>query len=359
MSKIKSINKSIFKNLIKTAGVSLVVIFTFSQIPPTFNFISKNFFYTKTILSSAGINFDNVALEKSLNELRKSKNIDENKIQEQIIADIEFYNTEKKIDDPPIINAKIIKKLFKEEGYSLEKVRKNKVVNIGLSIPRLPKEIKEIANVKKKKELFLEIILPLILEENAKIRVDRIKFFSILNKKYNSNRDKKWLIEKLDQYGVKNNDLSNLKIRMDEIPTSLALAQAAKETGWGTSRFAQEGNALFGQWTWSGEGIKPSEAGKDTTHKVAKFKILKSSVRAYLRNLNTHPSYSEFRKERAIQRDNDENLNSFLLANFLNKYAETGNEYVKIIKKIIKQNSLTDFDDVKILPTSLKLKKLI
>ena len=142
MSKIKSINKSIFKNLIKTAGVSLVVIFTFSQIPPTFNFISKNFFYTKTILSSAGINFDNFALEKSLNELRKSENVDENKIQEQIIADIEFYNTEKKIDDPPIINAKIIKKLFKEEGYSLEKVRKNKVVNIGLSIPRLPKEIK-------------------------------------------------------------------------------------------------------------------------------------------------------------------------------------------------------------------------
>ena len=86
---------------------------------------------------------------------------------------------------------------------------------------------------------------------------------------------------------------------MDEIPVSMAIAQAAKETGWGTSRFAQEGNALFGQWTWSGEGIKPSEAGQDTNHKVAKFRILKSSVRAYLRNLNTHSSYSEFIKERA------------------------------------------------------------
>ena len=322
--------------------------------------VKKNIFYKNSIISNAGINFDNLALENSLKEIRESNNkIDENKIHEKILADIEFYNTEKEIEDAPVLNAKLIEKLFKDEGYSLKKVRQNKVVNIGISIPRLPKEIKNIQNVKKKKELFLEIVLPLILEENAKIRVDRIKFFSILNKKYNSKTDKEWLIQKLDQYGVKNNDLSTLKIRMDEVPASLALAQAAKETGWGTSRFAQEGNALFGQWTWAGDGIKPSEADKDTTHKVAKFKILKSSVRAYLRNLNTHSSYLEFRKERAIQRDNDESLNSFMLVNYLNKYAETGNEYVKILKKIIEQNSLTDFDDVKILPTSLKLKKLI
>ena len=72
---------------------------------------------------------------------------------------------------------------------------------------------------------------------------------------------------------------------MDEIPVSLAIAQAAKETGWGSSRFAQEGNALFGQWTWSGEGIRPLEVEKDKKHKVAKFKILKASVRAYQRNL--------------------------------------------------------------------------
>ena len=106
-----------------------------------------------------------------------------------------------------------------------------------------------------------------------------------------------------------------------------------KETGWGSSRFAQEGNALFGQWTWSGEGIKPLDLEKDKKHKVAKFKILKASVRAYQRNLNTHSSYKEFRKARAIQRDNDENLNSLELANYLDEYAETGEEYTKIIKK--------------------------
>ncbi|MDC3145833.1 glucosaminidase domain-containing protein [Candidatus Pelagibacter sp.] len=161
------------------------------------------------------------------------------------------------------------------------------------------------------------------------------------------------------QYGVKSKDFSTLKIRMDEIPVSLAIAQAAKETGWGTSRFAQEGNALFGQWTWSGEGIKPTGADGDSKHKVAKFKVLKASVKAYQRNLNTHSGYKEFRRERAIQRDNQGKLNSLLLVNYLDKYAETGVEYTKILKKIIEQNSLTEFDDVKILPTTKKLKNLI
>ena len=124
---------------------------------------------------------------------------------------------------------------------------------------------------------------------------------------------------------------------MDEIPVSLAIAQAAKETGWGTSRFAIEGNALFGQWTYSGEGIKPAGSDKNDKHKVMAFSVLKASVRAYQRNLNTHSSYKEFRKVRAIQRDNDEPLNSLELANYLNSYAETGEEYTKTLKKIIAQ----------------------
>ena len=87
--------------------------------------------------------------------------------------------------------------------------------------------------------------------------------------------------------------------------------------------------------------------------------MLKASVKAYQRNINTHSSYKKFRKERAIQRDNDGKLNSLELVKYLDKYAETGIEYTKILIKIIEQNSLTDFDDVKILPTSKKLKSLI
>ena len=156
-----------------------------------------------------------------------------------------------------------------------------------------------------------------------------------------------------------NNDLSTLKVRMDEIPVSLAIAQAAKETGWGTSRFAQEGNALFGQWTWSGEGLKPKDADKNQGHKVMRFNVLQASVRAYQRNINTHSSYEDFRLARAKLRDLGEPLDSMILSEYLDKYAETGNEYVKVLQKIIQQNNLKDFDDAKLLPSSKELESLI
>jgi Bax protein len=146
---------------------------------------------------------------------------------------------------------------------------------------------------------------------------------------------------------------------MDEIPVSLAIAQAAKETGWGTSRFAQEGNALFGQWTWSGEGLKPKDAGEDKSHKVMKFNVLQASVRAYQRNLNTHSTYKDFRKARAEFRDLGKSLDSLELSKYLNKYAETGNQYVEVLQKIILQNKLKDFDDAKLLPSSIDLESLI
>tara|TARA_B100000787_G_scaffold140180_1_gene109161 strand:+ start:1395 stop:1964 length:570 start_codon:yes stop_codon:yes gene_type:complete len=189
--------------------------------------------------------------------------------------------------------------------------------------------------------------------------LDRKKLFSILNKNKNSKNEKRWLELKFKQYGVIKKDVSTLKIRMDEIPVSMAIAQAAKETGWGTSRFAQEGNALFGQWTWSGEGIKPAGADDDSTHKVMKFKILQASVKAYQRNLNTHSSYKEFRGARAELRDNKKELDSMILSNYLDRYAETGKKYVKILQQIIKQNQLTDFDDAKLLPSSIELESLI
>ena len=132
----------------------------------------------------------------------------------------------------------------------------------------------------------------MILQENNNIRLDRKRLFSIINKSNNTNLEKKWLEKNINNMVLNSKDLTILKIRMDEIPVSLAIAQAAKETGWGTSRFAQEGNALFGQWTWSGEGLKPKDADENKGHKVMKFNVLQASVRAYQRNLNTHSSYS-------------------------------------------------------------------
>ena len=180
-----------------------------------------------------------------------------------------------------------------------------------------------------------------------------------MSKNKNTKTERNWLVSKFKQYGVVNKDFSTLKIRMDEVPISMTIAQAAKETGWGTSRFAQEGNALFGQWTWSGEGIKPSEADNDSTHKVMKFKVLQASVKAYQRNLNTHSTYKDFRSARAESREKGQKLDSMILSNYLDRYAETGKKYIKILQQIIRQNQLTDFDDAKLLPSSIELESLI
>ena len=256
------------------------------------------------------------------------------------------------------LSAATIEELFKSTDYNLEDVRKNKLVK-PISLTILPAEITKIENSKKRKDLFIQIILPLVIAENNNIKSDRKKLFSILNKSKNTKAEQGWINSKFKQYGVINKDLSTLKVRMDEVPVSMAIAQAAKETGWGTSRFAQEGNALFGQWTWSGEGIKPSEADDDSTHKVMKFNVLQASVKAYQRNLNTHSTYKDFRSARAELRDNDEKLDSIILSEYLDKYAETGKEYVKILQQIIRQNNLIDFDDAKLLPLSVDLKSLI
>ncbi len=345
-------------NFFKTLLTSLVVILIFSVLPNLISFMKINLKSNEVVFNSSKQNFDEI-LDKQKKKNKIIKDSIKDRYSWNIFEDIDVFGKNEEDEDPQRLSASTIEELFKDNGYDLDTVKKTKLVNAGNQLTKLPKELKNIESPKKRKKLFIKIVLPLIIEENLKIRFDRKKLFEILNKSNTSTIEKAWLELKFKQYGVNNNDLTELKIRMDEIPVSLAIAQAAKETGWGSSRFAQEGNALFGQWTWSGEGIKPLEVEKDQKHKVAKFKILKASVRAYQRNLNTHSSYKEFRIERAIQRDNDQKLDSLKLVKFLEKYAETGKEYTEILKKIINQNSLTDFDDVDILPTSLKMKNLI
>ncbi len=271
---------------------------------------------------------------------------------------VDIFSLNELETDTVRLNAATIKQLFEDTNYSLEDVRKKKLVK-PVALTLLPNEIKKIENSKKRKEFFIQIVLPLILKENNNIRLDRKRLFSIINKSNNTNLEKKWLEKKYKQYGIPSKDLSVLKIRMDEVPVSLALAQAAKETGWGTSRFAQEGNALFGQWTWSGEGLKPKDSDKNEGHKVMKFNVLQASVRAYQRNLNTHSSYKAFRKARAKLRDEGKNLDSLILSKFLDEYAQTGEKYVEVLQQIIKQNNLKDFDDAKLLPSSIELESLI
>jgi len=350
--KIIFLNKDL-RSLYLTVLCSIGIIMFSFVLPVILEFKNNTILASKEIENNSKSNFEKVLDGEAL---QKSSEVDEGLNLKNLFDDV-F-----KFDDLPSdtvrLSASTIEQLFKETDYNLKDVRRTKLVKpVRLSL--LPNEMKMIESTEKRKNLFIQIILPLIIEENNRIKLNRKKLFSILNKNHNSNAEKKWLNEKFKQYGVLNKDLSTLKVRMDTVPVSLAIAQAAKETGWGTSRFALEGNALFGQWTWSGEGIKPADADHNATHKVMKFKILKSSIRAYQRNLNTHSGYKEFRMARAALRDNRRNLDGLILATYLNKYAETGTEYVKIIKQIIKQNNLTDFDKVKLLPSSIQLKSLI
>jgi len=342
-------------NFFYTAAIGVFFIGVFFVAPFVIDFSKKKFSENKIVLNNSNINFNRVLEGK---EIQKNKGLTENDEVDfkYLFTDVFEFNINEK--DTVRLSASTLNQLFKDENYSLKDIRKNKLVK-PINIDLLPREIKSIESVRKKKELFIQIVLPLILEENKKIKIERKTLFSILNKNSNSDEERNWLRSKFKQYGVVNRDLTTLKIRMDEIPVSLAIAQAAKETGWGTSRFAQEGNALYGQWTYDGNGIKPADSNVSDTHKVMKFKILKASVRAYQRNLNTHKSYKKFRKIRAIQRDVYGSLNSLELANYLDKYAETGIEYTKILKQIIEQNNLTDFDDAKILPSSEREKNLI
>ena len=346
-----SFNKE-FRSFFLIVLSSFILIFSFFVLPNVIGFGTKFFATPKIFENKSKKDFQDTLTGKN----KKVASIDKEINFKNLFDD--FFEFENLPTDTVRLSASTIQQLFKDTNYNLNEVRKKKIVK-PVKITLLPKEIKEIENTKKRKELFIQIILPLIIEENNKIKLDRMRLFTILNKNNNTKSEKRWLKKKLNHYGVVNNDLSTLKVRMDEIPVSIAIAQAAKETGWGTSRFAVDGNALFGQWTWSEQGIKPAGADASSTHKVMKFKVLKASIRAYQRNLNTHSSYRDFRKARATQRDNNENLNSLELVTFLDKYAETGKEYTVILKKIIEQNSLTDFDDAKILPSSRRLKSII
>jgi Bax protein len=349
---LKSINDNNLGSIARIFLSSFILIFIFYSLPLVINFANDKILNTKEFKNNS-----KTILAYTLDK-KNNKNLNENDNfkEEDLLVDI--YSLNEKETDSVRLDASTIIQLYEDTDYKLDDIRKNKLVK-PVALDSFPREIKMIENTKKRKEFFIQIVLPLILQENNNIKLDRTRLFNIINKSNNTNVEKKWLDKKYKQYGIPSKDLSILKIRMDDIPVSLALAQAAKETGWGTSRFAQEGNALFGQWTWSGDGLKPKEADENEGHKVMKFNVLQASVRAYQRNLNTHSTYRKFRLARAKLRDAGKPLDSIILSKYLNEYAETGEQYVEILKKIINQNNLKDFDNAKLLPSSLELESLI
>ncbi len=325
------------ENSITNAYLSLFIIFFIGCLIVTRPYI-------KNVVNE--VKFTYVAEEYKKPKVSKSKIAkSQEKIEETEPSDVEQNN-----DNTISLNAQTTINLFEDLQYDLKSVRAGERVK-PIYITKLPKDINSLGNTKQKRELFIKILLPLILDENKKITEDRERLFKILNKNFNTPGERVWLKRRFKEYKIKDQDLSKLKMRMDIIPVSIALAQAANESGWGTSRFALEGNALFGQWTWSKKGISPKNKDKNKTHKVLQFQVLKASVRAYKNNLNTHNAYSEFREARAQIRESNGVINGRELTQYLKNYASIGEKYVAILNDIIEKNSLTDFDKSNLLLT--------
>ena len=298
--------------------------------------------YIKNVVNV--VKFTYVAEEYKLAKKGKLKKVEIEKDKKaEIIKEPEFTQEH---DNTVSLNAETTSNLFDDLGYDLKAIRAGEEVK-PIYLTKLPEDLKTLGSTKKKRELFIKIVLPLILAENDKITQDRQKLFKILAKNFNTVGERVWLKRRFKEYKIEDKDFSKLKMRMDIIPVSIALAQAANESGWGTSRFALEGNALFGQWTWSKKGISPKNKDPDQSHKILQFQILKASVRAYKNNLNTHNAYKEFREVRAKLRQEDKQITGLDLIKYIEKY-------VAIIESIIENNSLTDFDKANLLPTKLK-----
>ncbi|MHA1565147.1 MAG: glucosaminidase domain-containing protein [Alphaproteobacteria bacterium] len=201
-----------------------------------------------------------------------------------------------------------------------------------------------------RKQLFLATVLPLVLRVNENIRADRARLRQlralVLNGRLLALGDAVWLQRLADRYAIENGDFTSLLRRVDAIPPSLVLAQAATESGWGSSRFAQQGNALFGQRTWApGGGLVPAGRAAGGTYEVQRFDDLAAGIRAYVHNLNRHPAYADFRALRATHKPRPDPL---ALAATLSAYSELGAGYVELLHQVIQENNLTDLDTARL-----------
>jgi Bax protein len=243
---------------------------------------------------------------------------------------------------------------FAELNYDLDQFQDGPAHVPPAYLVSLPPDLGKVPETATRKRLFFQVVLPLILRANQEILAQRKRLWQIhaderLGRPVRP-EDRLWVAALAERYKVPADNLPVLIRRVDVIPPSMALAQAAEESGWGTSRFARQGNAIFGQWTTSeGQGLVPKEREEGKDHKVRAFEKLIDSVRAYMLNLNTHRAYRELRRARATLRRSGQPLNGLSLARFLHRYSERGDEYVDAIRTMIQGNGLDRLDDARLM----------
>jgi Bax protein len=245
--------------------------------------------------------------------------------------------------------AKALDDTFQRIGYDLDAVREGAQPVPRVFLASLPKDLSEVRQAPKRKEIFFRSVLPLVLQVNNEILADRQRLWRLHTETKKGRKldavDRLWLIVLAERYKVKRGNIKALLQRVDIVPPSMALAQAAEESGWGTSRFSRQGNAIFGEWTFSeADGLVPKERDEGKTHRVKVFKSLLHSVRAYARNLNTHRAYKEFRALRRDMRHEGAELSGRKLVETLTRYSERGPKYVKTLRSIMTVNKLNRLD---------------
>ena len=238
--------------------------------------------------------------------------------------------------------------IFNKYQFSVDNLLNNQSANLVI-FSSLPDDFMQIQPVIERKRLFINTLIPIIYSENLQILNDRKKILDWWRESDGENFSRdfwpQWLFELSEKYGSSDSNLGNLLVRVDIIPLSLALAQAAIESGWGTSRYSREGNAVFGQYTFDeSKGLKPRNRNMDEEFFIKKFSNLSESVRSYLKNINTHLAYADFREERKKLRMSGENLSGYKLVNFLKDYSERREFYIKDVKEIITSNNFQKFD---------------
>ena len=232
-----------------------------------------------------------------------------------------------------------------------------------LILQNLPSDLIKIQSSKQRKSIFFKSLLPMILLANDEIRVERKQLQMInqqLSDKKTLNAHQLQILSTLSKrYKVKSNRtqpeqvVHKLLNRIDIIPADLALAQAANESAWGTSRFSRVANNLFGEWTFiQGQGIVPRRRTEGATYEVQKFSTVYDSVRAYLLNLNTHSAYKHLRQLRAESRVYGQNPKGLKLAEGLLRYSTRGEDYVKELQAMIRTNQLNRFASAKLRTSS-------
>ncbi|SDG34201.1 Bax protein [Limimonas halophila] len=245
------------------------------------------------------------------------------------------------------VSVKTLQGIYERNAYDLAAIAADERGVPPIFVREMPRDWATLDGGETRKTLFEKIVLPLILKANAEIRADRERLLKLIAKSDEPDgrdlaaAERQWLTALAKQYKLNKPDLGKLRQRVDVVPVPMALAQAANESGWGTSRFARQGNALFGQWTWdTSQAMAPKSLQKGKgNYGVRKFPTLGASVAGYMRNLNTHSAYEPFRRLRAEQRKGNGGLNSHRLMAGLKAYSQRGDAYVREIRGMMKHNS--------------------